>query len=395
MKHHIPFGPAEILLPTKPTEAWPVVACDQYTSEPEYWETVEKLSGGCPSAYHLVLPELYLKEEGVEKRIEKINREMKACLDDGILQTYSDAMILVERRLADGRTRWGIVGAAELADYDYVPGTHALIRATEGTVTERIPPRIAIRKDAPLELPHVMLLIDDPNGTVIEPLKSGKTAPIYDLELMQNGGHIRGYLLSSAQQASILEALTALCGGQEDPMPFAVGDGNHSLATAKACAALDPENPLAQRALVEVVNIHDPALDFEPIYRVLLGVDPSDVIRAAEGFFPDASGKEVTVLAGEERRAFYASGLVSEAVQAFVDRYLASHPEAEVDYIHGEDVVKTLSAQENAVGFLFPGISKSELFPYVREHGALPRKTFSMGEAHDKRYYLEARKIKP
>ncbi len=394
MKRHIPFGPAEILLPKAPTDAWPVVACDQYTSEPDYWLAVKDAAQGRVSTYHMVLPEIYLKEENLEKRIEAINCTMQDYLEKELLVSYPDAMILVERTLADGRVRYGIVGAIDLCDYDYAAGSKPMIRATEGTVLERIPPRVTIRKDAVLELPHVMLLIDDPKKTVIEPCLNGKKTPIYDIELMQSSGHIRGYLLDGEAQDAVLKALSALCEGQQDPMLFAVGDGNHSLATAKACAALDPSNPLCAQALVEVVNIHDPSLDFEPIYRVLFGADPDDVIAEAKRFFTAKEGEAITICAGDRRETVFAAGLISQAVQSFVDQYLSAHPDAEVDYIHGEDVVYSLCVEKDTVGFVFPGIAKSELFPYVCAHGALPRKTFSMGEACDKRFYLEARRIK-
>lgn len=392
MTHQIPFYPADILLPMNPTSAWPTIACDQYTAEPAYWEEAWRLVGDSPSTLRITLPEIYLKSPDKEERIAGINRTMQEYLQSGILREYPDAMILTERTLPDGRVRRGIVGAVDLAAYDYTKGAKPMIRATEGTVLERIPPRVAIRRNASLELPHVMLLIDDPIHTVIEPAAEEKGKLLYDLDLMQNGGHVRGYLLDKEAQSRILVALDALVVG-DDPMLFAVGDGNHSLATAKACAMNEPNNPLAARALVELVNIHDPSLVFEPIYRVLFHVDPEEVARAADAFFPK-EGSAVTMLAGGKQWQFCADGLVCGCVQTFLDRYLSSHPEAEVDYIHGEDVVRRLASEPSTVGFLFQGIEKSELFPYVKEYGALPRKTFSMGEANEKRYYLEARRIK-
>jgi len=391
MNHSVPFHPADILLPVHPTDRYPVVACDQYTSEPNYWEQVERIVGDAPSTLRLTLPEIYLKEEDLPERIEAVNASMERYLSEGVLKEYPDAMILVERRLADGRCRMGLIGAVDLDAYDHTPGTRAMIRATEGTVLERIPPRVAVRKGAFIELPHVMLLLDDPEKTVIEPL-IGNGEQIYDLTLMQGGGSVKGWLLDEGAKERVLSTLGALCEG-EDPMLFAVGDGNHSLATAKACAALSP-SPLASRALVEVVNLHDPALDFEPIYRVLFGVNAEEVFAAAEAFFDGGEGKEITLLAGNRRMTVKAEGLICEKVQAFLDSYLATHPEGEVDYIHGEEVVERLSTEEGTVGFLFPGIAKSELFPYVKAQGSLPRKTFSMGHAHDKRYYLEGRRIR-
>lgn len=393
MTHQIPFYPADILLPVNPTSAWPTIACDQYTAEPAYWEEAWRLVGNSPSTLRITLPEIYLKSPDKEERIAGINRTMQEYLQNGILREYPDAMILTERTLPDGRVRRGIVGAVDLAAYDYTKGAKPVIRATEGTVLERIPPRVAIRKNALLELPHVMLLIDDPAYTVIEPEAEDKGKLLYDLDLMQNGGHVRGYHLNQQAQSRILAALDALACKDDDPMLFAVGDGNHSLATAKACAMDEPDNPLAARALVELVNIHDLSLVFEPIYRVLFHVNPEEVAQAAAAFFPK-EGSAVTMLAGEQEWQFYANGLVCGNVQAFLDQYLSAHPEAEVDYIHGEDVVRRLASEPSTVGFLFQGIEKRELFPYVKEYGVLPRKTFSMGEANEKRYYLEARRIK-
>lgn len=393
MKHPVPFCPADILLPRRPETAWAVVACDQYTSEPNYWASVDAEVGDAPSTLRLTLPEVYLKDADLDERIDTVNRTMHRYLAADVFTEYQDAMILVERTLADGRVRKGIVGAIDLGAYDHAPDTKALIRATEGTVLSRIPPRVAIRRDAPLELPHVMLLMDDPANAVIGAAEEGKGEAVYDIPLMQGSGSVRGFLLPPDVQDAVRHALEGLMVGEE-PMLFAVGDGNHSLATAKACAALYPDCAPAARALVEVVNIHDPALDFEPIYRVLFGVDVQDVIDAAKEHFAQDGESTVTLIAGDREETVMASGLISEAVQSFLDAYIAAHPEAEIDYIHGEEVVRALAAEQNTVGFLFAGMDKQELFPYVSAHGPLPRKTFSMGEAHDKRFYLEARRIR-
>ena len=286
MNPAFPFCPAEILLPDLSRidgTRWSTVACDQFTSQPEYWEQVRSFVGDAPSTLSLMLPEIFLSES--DERIPAIHRSMRTALAEWLVPC-PDAMILLERTQSDGRVRRGIIGAVDLEAYDYRAGSVSPIRATEGTVLERIPPRVKIRRGAPLEMPHVMLLIDDPAKTVIEPLLSGCASlpPLYDFDLMQGGGHVRGYLIGKDRQADVLRALSALRDGQEteNPLLFAVGDGNHSLASAKAAyeeikAALGAERALshpARYALAEVVNLHDAALEFEPIYRVVFRVDP-------------------------------------------------------------------------------------------------------------------------
>ncbi len=385
---NVPFTTADILLPKEGFATWSVVACDQYTSQPAYWQELDRQVGDRPSTLRITLPEVYLEEAGVEERIATINATMKAYLDEGLLQEYPDAMVLVERTLADGRVRRGIVGAVDLLAYDYREGSTSPIRATEGTVLSRIPPRVAIRKDAPLELPHIMILMDDPQNRIVPAAPDGEI--LYDTDLLMNGGHIRGSLMSQAAVANVLACLAEQ--GEAHALLFAMGDGNHSLATAKAC--YDPENPLSRYALAEIVNIHDPALDFEPIYRVVFGVEPKALLEEATAHFKDATAHPVTCIYGDHMDTFAVDGLAAGSLQNFLDDYLARHPEASVDYIHGEDTVRELAAKPNTVGFLFDGIRKDELFPYVEANGALPRKTFSMGEAHDKRFYMECRKIK-
>lgn len=383
---HLPFVPADLLLPKEGFDLWSVVACDQYTSQPDYWQTTDTLVGDAPSTLRITLPEVYLEKPDVKERIAAIHKTMKDYLDEGVLTEYKDSMVYVERTLSDGRVRRGIVGAIDLSAYDYNVGSTSAVRATEGTVLSRIPPRVAVRKEASLELPHVMLLIDDPKGTVIPNSPDGEV--LYNTPLLQNGGRVRGSLISKEGQKRITEALSAL---YQSELLFAVGDGNHSLATAKAC--YDESNPLSRYALVEVVNIHDPALDFEPIYRVLFGVDPAQVIAAAKAEFASASEHKVECRYQGKADGFFVDGLTAGALQDFLDRYLAAHPEASVDYIHGEDAVCALTAAEGTLGFVFDGIGKEELFPYVEKNGCLPRKTFSMGEAWDKRYYMECRRI--
>ena len=394
------FGlkPARLLLPTVDLPRWSVIACDQYTSEPEYWQRAEAIVGDAPSTLRITLPEIYLNDRP-EQRIAAINATMARYLDEGVFRVCPDSLMYIERETSAGLRR-GLLGVIDLEEYDYRPGSHTLIRATEQTVVERIPPRVAIRRDAPLELPHVLLLTDDPGKTVIEPLAAQKArfAQAYDFDLMLGGGHIAGWQADAAAMEQVDAALRALVAGQDDPLLFAVGDGNHSLATAKECYRLSG-NPLARYALVEVVNIHDPSIQFEPIYRVLFSADAADVtaaLRAALGG-DAADGQAVTVVsaAGEETLSLRPTAkLPVGTLQAFLDDYLAAHPGVRIDYIHGADTLRTLARQEGAVGFLFEGMGKSDLFPAIRADGSLPRKTFSMGHAADKRYYLEARAIR-
>lgn len=417
------FKPAEILLPDFnkiSAEKWAVIACDQFTSEPEYWEAAKNAVKGSPSTLNMILPEVYLGES--ETRIPKINATMNEYLSD-ILTANKDAVILVEREQSDGRVRKGLVLAIDLEQYDYTRGASSLIRATEATVAERIPPRVAIRRGASIEMPHVMLLIDDDEKTVIERLaavKSEGARIAYDTPLMLGGGHIKGRFLEKDEIEAVSEALCALItpdnmqkrygDGSLAPLLFAVGDGNHSLATAKASyeeikagigADAASTHP-ARYALAEVVNIHDTALDFEPIYRVMFGVDPEDVIAKLTAYAKTLSGnadaQSLSYLAkdisGELTVPAPVRQLTVGTLQDFIDDYVASCEGAEVDYIHGVDSVTELSlSREDSIGFIFDGMSKSELFKTVIFDGALPRKTFSMGHARDKRYYLECRKI--
>ena len=418
------FFPADILLPqVSEMEKWPVVACDQFTSQPEYWENAEKIVGDAPSALRLMLPEAYLNSAEVNRRIAGINASMEGYLADGVFKTLPDSLIYLERTRSDDRVRHGLIGCIDLEQYDFTPGSGALIRATEGTVLERIPPRVRVREHAPLELPHVMLLIDDPNGTVIEPLagETGRMETLYDTELMLGGGHVKGWRLTDEQMSRAAAALNALKSPEvmaekygmvgAAPLLFAVGDGNHSLATAKACyEKLKKETPEAQwaslparYALVEVVNLHDDALTFEPIHRVLFHVDGQDLWAAFRAFYPAAhtgawTGHTVEVcgqgLDGAWTVPAPSAQLAVGTLQAFLDDYCKRRPEVEIDYIHGDDVARKLGSQPGNLGFLLPPMGKDQLFRTVMTDGVLPRKTFSMGEAQDKRYYLEARKIR-
>ncbi len=410
------FYPADILLPKDVDMGkWAVVACDQFTSEPEYWQRVEQNVGGAPSTLRLILPEAELKAPDVEDKIGKINAAMDDYLKRDLFKTLKESLVYVEREQSDGKIRHGLVGMVDLDAYDFTPGSGALIRATEGTVLERIPPRAKVRRNAPIELPHVMLLIDDPDKTVIEPLTASADGmeKLYDFDLMENGGHIKGYKLSNAQIDAVADALAGLCTDEVmrkkygvsgvAPLLFAVGDGNHSLATAKACYEEQKgSNPLAKYALVEVVNNHDDALQFEPIHRVLFGVDPKTFLAEFKAFYPNAhegkgEGHTIEIVC----EAFSGCWTVPDpkvqlavgTLQAFLDEYIKKHG-GEVDYIHGDDVTRQLGAKPGNMGFLLPAMGKEQLFKTVMKDGVLPRKTFSMGHAQDKRYYIEARKIR-
>ena len=417
------FYPADILMPKgQDMNKWAVVACDQFTSEPEYWQAVEEKVGADPSTLRLILPEAKLKDPNVDSIIGDINASMKKYLDGGVFETMSESLIYVERQQSDGRIRHGLIGMVDLDAYDFTPGSGALIRATEGTVLDRIPPRAKVRRNAPIELPHVMLLIDNPERTVIEPLTAAVDGmeKIYDFELMQKGGHIRGYKLSAAQIDAVAEALEGLTSDEAmqskygvsgvAPLLFAVGDGNHSLATAKACyeeqkAGKTPEEYLklpARYALVEVVNNHDDALQFEPIHRVVFDIDKDRFMEMFMAAYPNAyEGKgegHVIEFVWEGVDTFYTVPdpkvqLAVGTLQAVIDDYV-KNVGGEVDYIHGDDVTRELGSKSGNMGFLLPAMGKEQLFKTVMADGVLPRKTFSMGHAQDKRYYIEARAIR-
>ena len=420
------FYPADILLPqTAEMKKWPVVACDQFTSQPDYWQAAEAVIGEAPSALRLVLPEVYLNGPDVDKRIETINASMDRYLADGLFRTLSDSLIYLERTQSDGRVRNGLIGCVDLEQYDFTPGSGALIRATEGTVLERIPPRVRVREHAALELPHVMLLIDDPQRSVIEPLtgETGVMEALYDTDLMLGGGHVAGWAVEDPTLIAQIENALTVLGSQEefdkkypdatrrDPLTLAVGDGNHSLATAKACweelkKTLTPEqaeNHPARWCLAEVCNVHSPAIEIEPIHRVLFHVDGRDLWDAFQAFYPGAhtgGGEGHTAeVCGQGMDGLWTvphpkAQLTVGTLQAFLDAYCRDHPEVQVDYIHGDDVARKLGSRPGNLGFLLPLMGKEQLFPTVMADGVLPRKTFSMGEARDKRYYLEARRIR-
>jgi hypothetical protein len=421
-KNFTVFQPADILLPrTDHMEKWSVVACDQYTSQPEYWQRVVETVGDAPSALHLVLPEAWLEDGKTEEHNRDITQTMEQYLQDGTFYTLPNAMIYVERWLSGGKLRRGLVGVVDLEDYDYLPGSSAPIRATEGTVLSRIPPRVAIRRNAPVELPHILMLLDDPEKQIIEHLtaQTDQMQCLYDFDLMEQGGHITGYLLTEDQKAHVAELLADLQDQEafvqrydapgKAPLVFAVGDGNHSLASAKALyeeekAKAPAGTALPSRyALVELDNLHDDSLEFEPIHRVIFSTQPQALL---EGLLQAYPGAHYGQGEGHSFRYVTADGegtitvpnpqaqLAVGTLQNFLDGWLKEHSESTIDYVHGEDVTRRLAQQPGSIGFLLSGMEKDQLFKTVIHDGVLPRKTFSMGEAQDKRFYLEARKIK-
>lgn len=416
------FKPADILVPRDiDFEKWSVVACDQFTSEPEYWEKAAEIAGSSPSTLNIIFPEAYLGAGGSAERIEKINSTMREYLDSGLFEEHKNSFIYVERALSCGKVRRGLVGSIDLEEYDFSKGSSSRVRATEGTITERIPPRQRIRENAPLELPHIIMLIDDREKTVIEPLKAKKAEflKLYDFELMLGGGHIAGYKVSREATREIIKAFEQLedaaviekkyGAARGSSLVIAAGDGNHSLATAKTCwdrikQELTPqqaETHPARYALVELENIHDSALEFEPIQRVVFDIDPPELIKSlteyySSALFEDNGGQRIEYTYRGEQGAVYISDppsrLAVGTLQSFLDKYIAEHG-GRIDYIHGVDVVKKLSEKPNTIGFMVAAMEKNELFETVIKDGALPRKTFSMGEAEDKRYYLECKRI--
>lgn len=421
---------------------WAVVACDQYTSQPEYWAQVDALVGAAPSTLRLMLPEVFLGADDEAPRIAAIHDAMRRYLAEGILVEQPPGLALVERETAQGRTRKGLIVALDLEHYDFTPGAKPLIRPTEGTILDRLPPRIRVREGAPLELPHVMVLIDDPEHLVIDPLFAEPLQPLYDAPLMLNGGRVRGgrvdhplliqWVVEQLARLADPATFNARYGVIDEPvLLYALGDGNHSFATAKVIwenlkrAASDPAaimNHPARHALVELVNLHDDGLEFEAIHRAVFNVDSESLLTALAAFCK-AQGSTLTLLDSPSwpaakqtwaewcRQPGQTIAFVSRdrcgvliigqprlslpvaTLQAFLDDYLPTLPAARLDYIHGEAALEQLGGSAGNIGFYLPALAKSDFFPTVIRDGALPRKTFSMGEADEKRFYLECRRI--
>lgn len=432
---YTPIRLPKLLMPREGIDLskWAVIACDQYTSQPDYWNNADAIVGDAPSTLRLTLPEVYLEQPDVKERTAKIQDAMQRYQQDGTLTEYEPGMMLVERTTKSG-TRRGVVLSFDLEAYDYQAGSQSLIRPTEKTVVERIPPRLAVREGASLELPHIMLLIDDPDRKVIEPLFADKDAfrKAYDTDLMLDGGHLSGWFVPEGKEtAALIERLNGLADpetfnkkygltGEHAVLPYAVGDGNHSMATAKAnwerikqgLSEEERQDHPARFVLAEVVNIHDDSLEIEGIHRVLFHSHPREVFQAADDFFrlhggmaycgdpksaPSTNvqsfpcmfhGEQVTLCIVDSPWA-----LPVATLQNFLDDFLEKNPKSHIDYIHGADVVRELSQDARNMGFLLPDPAKEDLFRGVILDGVLPRKTFSMGEAQEKRYYMEARKI--
>lgn len=436
----------DILLPVAGTDMtkWAVVACDQYTSEPEYWQRIEARVGTAPSTLRLIFPEVWLDREDdsqKQQRITAINHTMADYLSRGLLCPHRGPL-LTERTTRHGQRRLGLMLSLDLERYDFSVGSQSPIRATEGTIVDRLPPRVRIRENAGLELPHIMILIDDPDRAVIEPLHTACAnasgagiRQVYDFPLMEESGHLRGWTVSNdALLTGMATALARLADpeafarryrtdGTAGVLQFAVGDGNHSLATAKTCwnrireglSDAARENHPARYALIELVNVHDDGLVFEPIHRVLFNVDHDAFVRdftawhaengirtriepaRNDGAAPHAEQSAVMVSAAGRERLVWENPkqqLAVGSLQAFLDMWLKANPDAAIDYVHGDDVTERHGCGPGNLGLLLPVMKKEELFPTVIRDGALPRKTFSMGEAHEKRFYLECRKIR-
>ena len=413
--HQNCFLPAEILLPkVEDMSKWAVIACDQFSSQPAYWDRVRANAGDAPSTIHLILPEAQLGTEQEPALTEEINRTMAAYLEQDLFTVYPNSFVYVERTLQSGAIRKGLVGMVDLEAYDYSMGSTSDIRATEKTVVERIPPRMRVRKNAPLEFPHILMLADDHDKVLIEPITAQKEhlKKLYDCMLMEDGGHIAGWLVDGVEAQAFMDRLTTYTQHVDEkytglpgtPMVFAVGDGNHSLATAKACyeelKKAHPDEDLSQHparyALVELENIHDTAQEFAPIHRVIVKTDAPALLKAVQDNLCAETGFPVEWYMGNDHGTIYldqSKGQLAVGIlQSFLDQYLAQH-DGETDYIHGDAALVELADQDNAIGFLLPVMEKSQLFRGVIADGILPRKTFSMGHAREKRYYLEGRKI--
>lgn len=409
MNQNLFFTPTDILLPERADmHRWSVIACDQFTSDAAYWRAVQDTVGDAPSTLRLMLPEFYLGKCDEAAATRAIQQTMHAYLDSGVFRTVPHSLVLVQRTLPGGAVRCGIVGALDLEAYDYAPDSVTPIRATEGTVASRLPARVRIRAAAALEMPHIMVFYTDPENAICREAEALAGDTLYDFDLMAGGGHICGRRIAGDAAEQLAAALCATGVGTdgEHPMRFAIADGNHSLAAARLCwlekkktlspeqAAVDP----ARYALVELVNLHSPAVTFEPIHRVLFETDAAHWLDAAEHALAaaDGHGYAVTLLAGAQRRDILARGSsLGEAIAA-LDAFCASYMQAHggrIDYIHGDDEAVDLAAGDGCCGILMPRMEKEELFTSVLRSGPFPKKSFSIGLGADKRYYLECRKL--
>lgn len=409
------FLPGDILVPQHvDLQRWAVIACDQFTSRPDYWAKVERDVGDAPSTLRLMLPEAYLCRPDLACRAEGIPQAMADYLAADLFQTVTDSYIYVERTLSGGGLRRGLLGLVDLEAYDYRPGAVSPVRATEGLVQDRLPPRTALRRRAVLETPHMVLFCDDPAFTVMDCARAHAEETLYDFPLMEGGGRVRGRRISGAGSRAVRAALAALgdpallrakYGESRPPVLFAVGDGNHSLAAAKQCwedirDTLDPaqrETHPARFALGELVDLHEPAIAFEAIHRLLCGTDTRLFRSEAAAFFARYGGRGHTLrcLTADGSLTLTVDGTIGQyidACEAFAEEYAARHGGC-IDYIHGASELETLARRPGCAGIVLPELSKAELFPSIIRSGALPKKSFSIGPALDKRYYLECRRI--
>ena len=410
MFEHLGIAPADILLPNCNLSKWSVIACDQFTSQTDYWNRVDRIVGTAPSALRLVLPEAYLRGRDIGRSVDSIQSTMQSYLDQHLFYTCKNAMVYVERYVSGGAIRKGLVCQVDLEEYEYRPGSQSLIRATENTVEDRIPPRVRIREGAPLELPHVMILMDDSRKALLEPLaeKKDHMEKLYGFSLMEDGGRIDGWRLDEETTAALEADLRLL--REHTDMLFAVGDGNHSLAAAKAIYERDKEHTpksewaaLPSRwALAEIVSLNDAGVEFLPIHRMVFGVNAEHLLEEFRAYYPETLSEEgaghvfrycskdysgtLTVPQPEQQ-------LAVETLQNFLDDYVAKYG-GKIDYIHDMNAVQEICRQTRCIGFLLPEFPREALFPFVKTRGALPRKTFSIGHSRDKRYYLEARLLR-
>ncbi len=413
------FIPGDILLPQNTDMGlWSVIACDQYTSQPEYWDSIDAKVGTVPSTLKLILPEAYLETKDTVAETEIINRTMKEYINSDVFKTIENSYIYVERELTVGKTRRGLIGLLDLEAYDYRKDSVSPIHATEGTVESRLPPRVKIREGACLELPHIIVFVDDPENKLFEGLEEGEK--LYDFNLMDGGGHITGKRITGKaadrvqsslellSQPDYLEKRYALKG--RAPVIIAMGDGNHSLATARLCwektkEGLTPaerQTHPARFGLVELVNIHDSSIEFEPIHRVIFDTDTKSYFEEARKYFGAIKGEgntshKITLACGEKTEELAVKGLtignVIAVSQRFCVEYIEKHG-GRLDYIHDDDTALEMAGRSACAGLLLPAMDKNELFPSIMFSGAFPAKSFSIGPARDKRYYLECRKIK-